>query len=214
MRQIISALRAISSTRFLVRRPIRRFITREAGQARVDTVVDVGCGDAPYRGRFNCEAYIGVDIAHRSNVPNMVTADVNEGIPLGNNFADIVLCTELLEHTRRPQFVLQEICRITKIGGKVIFTAPMVWPTHEAPNDFFRFTRFGLEHLFKEAGFMNVHIEAWNGYGVALCQLSLLYARHPLLRPFVWVINLLGLLFYRLEQNEDLTLGFSVVAIK
>ena len=34
-------------------------------------------------------------------------------------------------------------------GGKLILTTPFIFPIHEAPNDYFRFTRFGLAHLLK-----------------------------------------------------------------
>jgi SAM-dependent methyltransferase len=214
MKKLRILIKIFGSTRFLVRRLQRRFITKETEGKKFCVVVDIGCGTAPYRKFIVHEKYIGVDIENRGGVPDEIIADVNEGIPLPDATADLVLCTETLEHTKRPHAVVFELWRITKSGGMVLLTIPMVWPVHEAPYDFFRYTNYGLEYLFKGAGFTSVRIEASNGYGYTLLQLCLLYLRHRVFRPIVWVCNIFGVLLYETERNRNLPLGYSVVAIK
>ncbi|KKU79001.1 MAG: hypothetical protein UY04_C0020G0017 [Parcubacteria group bacterium GW2011_GWA2_47_7] len=214
MKRLYFLFRALCTTRFLVRRLLIKFIERETRGRHYSTVVDVGCGTTPHRKYFDCKKYIGVDIVDHGGVPNLVISDVNNGIQVPDKAADMVLCSELLEHTKRPEFVIAELHRITKGGGTVLFTAPMVWPIHEEPNDYYRFTNFGLEYLFTEAGFSSVRIEAWNGHWYAMCQLSLLYMRHWIFRPIVICINILGVVIFKFEKNRNLSLGYSVVAVK
>jgi hypothetical protein len=45
----------------------------------------------------------------------------------------------------------------------VILSAPHFSALHEIPNDYWRFTRFGLEHLLRAAGFDIVSVEAAGG---------------------------------------------------
>lgn len=51
-------------------------------------------------------------------------ADVMEGIPLENNYADAVICQEGIEHFTDQFKVLKEFSRILKPGGQLIITTP------------------------------------------------------------------------------------------
>lgn len=155
-----------------------------------------------------------MDIEDRGGVTDVVIADVNEGIPLPDNTADLVICTETLEHTKQPHLVVKEMYRITKVGGTVLLTTPMVWPVHEAPYDFFRYTNYGLAHLFQEAGFTEVKTRASNGYLYSMCALAQLHMRHWALTPIVVFFNVAGLLCYKHERNTAFPLGQHVVAKK
>jgi ubiquinone/menaquinone biosynthesis C-methylase UbiE len=53
---------------------------------------------------------------------------------------DSALYTEVLEHCRDPQRVVQETWRVLKPGGYALVTVPMVIHHHEEPWDFQRFT--------------------------------------------------------------------------
>ena len=127
MKRLYFLFRALCTTRFLVRRLLIKFIERETRGRHYSTVVDVGCGTTPHRKYFDCKKYIGVDIVDHGGVPNLVISDVNNGIQVPDKAADMVLCSELLEHTKRPEFVIAELHRITKGGGTVVFTSPTVW---------------------------------------------------------------------------------------
>jgi len=37
-----------------------------------------------------------------------------------------------------------------KPGGKIILSTPFVFGIHDAPHDYFRYTKYGLRHLFKK----------------------------------------------------------------
>jgi SAM-dependent methyltransferase len=177
-------------------------------------VVDIGVGTAPHKKHISHDQYIGIDIEDRGGVADVLIEDVNRGLSIPDNTADLVLCTEVLEHTKDPALVIKELYRVTKQGGRVILTTPLTWPVHEAPNDFYRFTNFGLEYLLQEAGFIEWKIEGSNGYVYSMFALSLLYLRPPIFYPLVFVVNCLGYLSFRFEKNRELPLVEHVYAKK
>lgn len=78
-----------------------------------------------------------------------VVADVHQ-LPFGDDSYDHILFTEVLEHCHTPTKVISELRRILKPGGTLILTTRFVYPLHDAPHDYFRFTKYGLQHLFKD----------------------------------------------------------------
>ncbi len=54
------------------------------------------------------------------------------------------------------------MARVLKPGGGLILTTAMCWEIHQHPNDFFRYTRYGLTYLFDKAG-LESRVEALGG---------------------------------------------------
>jgi SAM-dependent methyltransferase len=65
-----------------------------------------------------------------------------------NNSFDIVICTEVLEHTNNPFNAVNELERITKPGGMVCVSTPFNFRIHGPLPDNWRFTIHGLRALF------------------------------------------------------------------
>lgn len=83
-------------------------------------ILDIGCGRGTYLKPIRRSIYIGCDIDHqnlkkitkRTNA-HYVCADANQ-IPFKDNFFDLVLCSEVLEHLDVPLRALKEIIRVCK----------------------------------------------------------------------------------------------------
>jgi SAM-dependent methyltransferase len=73
----------------------------------------------------------------------------NESIIPSNNF-DIIICTEVLEHTINPFNAVNEIYRILKKGGICYVTTPFNFRIHGPLPDCWRFSEHGLKSLFKD----------------------------------------------------------------
>lgn len=67
-----------------------------------------------------------------------------------------VLCSEMLEHARDPWKVLDEIKNVLRPDGWVVITTLFAFPVHGYPDDYWRFTRSGLDALLTRSGFSNV----------------------------------------------------------
>ena len=103
-----------------------------------------------------------------SNSPHDLKADIvanlNEALPIENQVADSVISLSVMEHLREPQLFLSEAHRILKPGGAIILQVPFMWWVHEAPHDYFRYTRYGLEYMFEKAGFSAIQIYPQTGF--------------------------------------------------
>ena len=76
--------------------------------------------------------------------------------------ADLVCCFEVLEHIKFPEKAISNIYRLIDKDTKVILSVPFNFPIHDEPNDYFRFTKFGLQHLFQN--FSKVDIKERDGW--------------------------------------------------
>ena len=119
----------------------------ENGEYRV---LDIGCGLKPYFPFFKgkISEYIGIDSDISLNAD--IKADLDEPLLLQEENVDIIICTQVLEHVKRPKFLVDEMFRVCKKGGIVFLSAPFVWEVHNYPQDYWRFTEQGLKLLFEK----------------------------------------------------------------
>lgn len=155
-------------------------LVREAAEALPvgSMVLDAGAGDSPYRRFFSHCTYEATDICER-DVKKY--AHINyicdlTAIPVESLRYDFVLCTQVLEHVPDPQAVMTELSRVLKPGGRIWLSTPLSFQEHEVPYDFYRYTQFGLRHLFEKADMEIERIDWVQGYcGTVAHQLN--YAR-------------------------------------
>lgn len=138
-------------------------------------VLDVGCGNKPYESKFPTSVtdYVGCDVEQSSLKVVDVLCPATQ-LSFENNAFDTVFCTQVLEHVYDHKKAVFEIARVLKPGGFFIGSVPMAWPHHEEPYDFFRFTKYGLEGLIKEAGLEVEYIKANGGKWALLGQFIIL----------------------------------------
>lgn len=121
-----------------------------------DRLLDAGAGTRPYRKYFCHSNYESTDITEPTGagLGKKHTFICNlEKIPAPKEHYDAVINTQVLEHVKNPQKAINEFYRILKYGGKLFLTAPQGLNLHGAPHHYFNFTKYGLEQLFKNAGF-------------------------------------------------------------
>lgn len=76
---------------------------------------------------------------------------------IGGNKFDVVVCTEVLEHTLQPFDAVNEIRRILKPGGVALISTPYNFRIHGPLPDCWRFTEHGLRALFKDFDVMSLN---------------------------------------------------------
>lgn len=101
------------------------------GISREARMVDLGCGNGWILGHSGNVSPVAVDISHlncklttqNTASTKAIQADA-QNIPLQNESFDLVVCTDLIEHVPHPTAVVQEIMRILRPGGVLIFGCP------------------------------------------------------------------------------------------
>lgn len=75
---------------------------------------------------------------------------VGEDLPFEDDQFDQVMALAVLEHTKRPWQVAQEMCRVLKPGGTVLIDYPFLQPVHGYPHHYFNATPQGHRSLFED----------------------------------------------------------------
>ena len=73
-------------------------------------------------------------------------------LPFSDASFDGVICLEVLEHVVAPTKGAAEIARVLKPGGSAWISMPFLYPLHDAPFDFQRYTEYGLRRALQESG--------------------------------------------------------------
>jgi SAM-dependent methyltransferase len=128
----------------ITRKNLEKFLAQHATDV---LILDIGAGN------------VSTNHSYTQFFPNRHTVDLDpkrqpdtvgdiHALPFDDNSQEVVVCTEVLEHCHTPQKAIDELRRVLKPGGKLILTTRFVYPLHDVPHDYFRFTKYGLEHLF------------------------------------------------------------------
>ena len=125
----------------LTRVTLDRFIAAHASSLRT---LDIGTQNGPYAVHF--PRRIALDIKRGMGV--QIIGDA-QSLGIADSSFEVVLCTEVLEHLPEPQRAIDEIFRVLAPGGQLLLTTRFLFPIHDAPHDYFRFTKYGLRHLLR-----------------------------------------------------------------
>jgi SAM-dependent methyltransferase len=142
-------------------RPLTAKITRVhlerflQGHATPKRTLDLGASIGSYAALFPNR--VGVDIERAAGVD--IVADAH-ALSFRDGSFEVVLATEVLEHLQEPQKAVDEMFRVLKPGGTLLLTTRFLFPLHDAPHDYFRYTRYGLQYLFRRFEIVDLTEEA------------------------------------------------------
>ena len=200
-------LHTLSAARLSLKTSVEAALTRYAsGRA-----LEAGAGRSPYGSLLKTLASdvttLDIDTS-RGRVD--IVADVQDMPMVPSSAFDTVVCTQVLEHIPRPTDAMREISRVLRPGGVLILSAPHLSMVHEAPTDFYRYTRYGLTYLSEQAGLEVLSVEAAGGLVTFLLHtvsigLITTIGSLPLLFWPTWLVNYL--LFVRLGLLLDRLIG-------
>jgi SAM-dependent methyltransferase len=224
---------------YIAETKLRRSVCNALDAYARGVVVDVGCGSKPFesqiKGHPSVERYIGLEYPGAVDHFFQPITDVDEfgdaqQLPFSDATADVVLCSEVIEHVPEPELAVQEAYRVLKPGGIYILTVPSTFKLHMEPNDFHRFTKYGLQYVLSKIGFKVLEMHSRGRTPATLGQSIVLYLhelivlrretgqpslwRAPLVLPLLGGMQAIALLFDHFATSETLTLGYTVISQK
>lgn len=189
-------------------------------------VLDIGCGKKPYENLFQdkSEHYFGLDYPEEGN--HLVKMDIvgdAQNLPVKSDSINSVLCNQLLEHLPESNQFFSEISRVLKKDGYLLLTVPFFWGLHEEPRDYFRFTKYGLEHLCnkhdleiikikKLGGFLSMITQRFND--LLFLKVKNIFMLYILFIPIFFINNIIALILDKILKNYGDNLDWLLIARK
>ena len=132
-----------------IRRCFRKNIKDDTGLV----LMDIGCGISPVTAKPKHTLFLDLAaeaLKHLQQKGYSTKHGDVTNLPIESDFADVVFCSEVLEHVENYETALKEIHRILKTGGKLILTVP-VHAKYWGSDDRFvgHVTRFELDSFTK-----------------------------------------------------------------
>lgn len=199
------------------------------------TCIDIGSGNKNIEKYFDDskQKIVKIDYPTTSeryeNNPN-IYADVQQ-LPIKSNSTNTVIFFEVIEHVADDNVAISEIARILKKSGILLISAPFLYPLHDEPFDFKRYTSHGLINLLEKNGFEIIEVKPHGNSITTLLQLfnlsmldsiksmsqkslliSLFFA--PVVIIGCLLSNLVGYFSFGLKSPNALLLGHTIVAKK
>ena len=112
------------------------------------TAVDCSPKTADERGAYNSDMiddkrFVAVGIDRRVDIHDT-------GLP--DESADLIVVPNLVHHVADQTALFKEMVRIVKPGGQAYVFEPLVRELHQIPDDFIRYTPYGLAETFRNVG--------------------------------------------------------------
>ncbi|SDJ34514.1 Methyltransferase domain-containing protein [Frankineae bacterium MT45] len=140
---------------------VGQWLADNAGAVRGD-LLDLGAGNQPFRPWYEplAKSVVALDVAP---APGLSLLSMAAPLPFQASSFDTILCTSVLEHVDNAEKAVAEMVRVLRPGGQLIITVPFLYPTHEAPYDFWRTTHIGLRAVLERHGLEVGEVAAQGG---------------------------------------------------
>lgn len=106
--------------------------------------VEPGAQDADVRPLFADRDFTGTDLRPG---PGVDRVEDLRSLTYGDGEVGTAICLDTLEHCEDPPAACRELHRVLRDGGVCVISSVMLFPIHNYPGDFFRFTPDGLRSM-------------------------------------------------------------------
>jgi SAM-dependent methyltransferase len=157
--EALDLLHTVSVARYQLRRTVEAAIEQYAK----GDILEAGAGRSPYGRSLGRRSRSITRLDIDPAVAPDIIGDVQAMTAVSDSSFDTVVSTQVLEHVPDPRATVEEFYRVLRPGGMLILSAPHLSMVHEAPHDYFRFTRYALTHLCETGGFEVIEIHSVGG---------------------------------------------------
>ena len=123
-------------------------------------VIDFGCGGGYLLKNIRCKEKIGVEVNDSARAQSQQNGirTVKSSVDIDDKCADLIISNHALEHVTDPLSELQNLKRLLKPNGKIIFYVPcesihLAYRNNDVNQHLFTWSPMCLGNLFSEAGY-------------------------------------------------------------
>ena len=146
---------------------IAEFYDKEIEENVRGKLLDLGCGKVPlyeaYKNFIDENICVDWNNSLHKNQYLDFEVDLNKKLPFADEEFDTVILSDVLEHIMYPKELIGEIRRILKKHGRLLMNVPFYYQVHEAPYDFFRYTKYALKMMAEDLNFKIILLEVKGG---------------------------------------------------
>jgi len=136
-----------------IRNNVSAFINQQAGIYDSDLVKLLDIAPQEHAGArqffLNSQVFTA-DIDEKSGANYIIDICKNNEKEVPSSTFDIIVCTEVLEHTLNPFLAIEEIHRLLKPEGVLLMSTPFDFRIHGPLPDCWRFTEHGIKALLND----------------------------------------------------------------
>jgi SAM-dependent methyltransferase len=191
-------------------------------------LLDLGCGQAPLYEAYKpfVESITCVDWEKSPHNINHIdiTCDLSKPLPISDMQYDTIILSDVLEHIPEPKSLISELFRVMNPEGILFINVPFYYCIHEAPNDYYRYTKYALQRFLTENNFHILEITPIGGSIEVFADFTSKHLQFvPLLgTPIASFIQTLARLFSKTslgksiknKSGENFPFGYFVIAKK
>jgi len=126
--------------------------------------LNLGCGDTRLGPRL-----VNFDLMYTGAVD--VLGDTL-ALPFPDGQFALIISQEMVEHVPDPFRAVREMARVLRAGGTLYLQAPFVIGYHPGPEDYWRFSRAGMQRLLEQAGLECRRLEPAVGAGTGMYRIT------------------------------------------
>ncbi len=137
-------------------------------------LLDVGGGSqADYRNLLNCDTYHSINID--PGIDPTWVLDIGDHFPTDSDSYDVALSMNTFEHVFKPDFLITEMTKALRPGGRFVATTPFLYRIHAHPHDYFRPTQTWWQDSLAEHGYTDIEVTPLNfgPHTTAICACTL-----------------------------------------
>ena len=157
---------------------------------------------------ISSEKHASYEIDWNIELKNLINIDI-DGKP--NILADSTIsnfgCFNVLELVQFPKVAVKEIYRVLNKTGYLVGYVPFLYPIHNQPVDYWRFSNKSLYQILSNGGFNNIIIEPLGGRFIVMYDIILpkkLFFIRFILSLLSIGLNILYEMFHSKEYNREM----------
>ena len=139
------------------RRPLNKYLKSIASNYNNLDILEIGSGDITQNQSAqhlfpNANSFIQTDI---NKTYGHKYLDITTKCKTKEKF-DLILCCNVLEHVFDTKSAIQNLNYLLKEKAHLLVSVPFIYPLHDEPEDFWRFTEYSLKELFSDFSILTI----------------------------------------------------------